>query len=386
MSERTTLSECTMNGMKLSIAYLAANSSFLTAGCARKASGLFPFTICLLVIASLCFRVNVLGADSAALGDYLDRCAESLARLRVEGNYFSFTWIETESQFEVLFQGQKTFTRHFSKRSSRKRLVRGDEKDYLAVFQENSKFAHVNSMIQTGSVLPGEYAVAENDVSALFGFVTHVKEDQTYFDVIDVCKFFQSPDTKINQKKIDDVTVTSLKRDTKELSVEMLLVPEFGWSIKRIVVDYPEGDGNGITKRQFDASEFEKREGIFLPGKLTISRFHPERKFPDLSWHLTDFKTNQKGDLDFDKALSEVPDYAPVTVQDALHLSPTRTIESGKVIVKTDDVMMQIARGGHKFMPGPDSPRFWLMAIGIILILIGGGRLAYKYFRGEATL
>ena len=339
-----------------------------------------------LVVTPLCFWANALGANGGMLGNSLDRCAESLARLRAEGNYFSFTWTDVGSQCELLFQSKKTFARHFSMRSQRVRLVRGDDKEYIAVFHEDGKFAHVNSMIQTGNVFPGEYAVAENDVAALFGFITHVKEGQTYFDVIDVCEFFRSPDTKISQKKIDGVAATSLKRDAKEISIEMSLVPEFGWSIRRIAIDYPKGDGNGITKRQFDASEFERHEDIFLPQKLTISRFHPEREFYDLSWHLTDFKVNQKGDLGFGEALSEVPDYAPVTVQDAIHLSPTRTIEKGKIVVKTDEVMMRAIRGDHKFMPGPDSPRFWFLSIGIIMILIGGGRLAYKYFKGEATL
>jgi hypothetical protein len=327
----------------------------------------------LLVIAWLCFGANVLGGD-------LDQCAESLGRLRVEGNYFSFTWAEIGSQCELLFQNQETFTRHYSMMSSRKRFVRGDSKEYLAVFQENGEFAHVNSMIQTGNVLPGEYAVAENDVATLFGFVKHVWEGQTYFDVIDVCVFFRSPDTKINQKQIDGTAVTSFKRDTKEFSIEMSLVPEFGWNIRRIVVDYPKGDGNGITKKQFDASKFEKREGIFLPGELTMSRVHPERKFSDLTWHLTDFKVNQKGDLDFGMALSEVPNYSTVTIQDALHLSPTRTIENGKIVVMTDEVMMRIIRGGHKFMPGPDEPRFWLLWLGILLVVIALGRMAYRHF------
>ena len=139
-----------------------------------------------LAIVSLCFGVNVLGADDGALDGYLDRCAESLSQLRIGGNYFSFTWTEIESQCELLFQSQGTFTRHFSSRSSRERFVRGDDKEYLAVFQENGEFAHVNSMIQTGNVSPGEYAVAENDVAALFGLVKHVKEGQTFYDVVGV--------------------------------------------------------------------------------------------------------------------------------------------------------------------------------------------------------
>jgi hypothetical protein len=45
----------------------------------------------------------------------------------------------------------------------------------------------------------------------------------------------------------------------------------------------------------------------------------------------------------------------------------------GKIVVKTDEVALAIARGGHKFIPGHDEPRFWMMALGIIMMLVGGG-------------
>jgi len=57
----------------------------------------------------------------------------------------------------------------------------------------------------------------------------------------------------------------------------------------------------------------------------------------------------------------------------------------GKIVPKTDENMLKLLRR-HGFVPGPDSPRFWFISIGIVLILIGGGRLAYKYFKREATL
>ena len=88
-------------------------------------------------------------------------------------------------------------------------------------------------------------------------------------------------------------------------------------------------------------------------------------------------------DEDF-KIMLDIPNYTPAFMQDAPQIEHIWL--DGKIVPKTNEAMLAIARGGHKFMPGPESPRFWFMAIGIILILIGGGRLAYKYIRGEATL
>jgi hypothetical protein len=45
----------------------------------------------------------------------------------------------------------------------------------------------------------------------------------------------------------------------------------------------------------------------------------------------------------------------------------------GEIVPKTDEVALAIARGGHKFIPGPQEPRFWLIALGIIMMLLGGG-------------
>ena len=52
----------------------------------------------------------------------------------------------------------------------------------------------------------------------------------------------------------------------------------------------------------------------------------------------------------------------------------------GKIVPRTDEVMLAIARGNHKFMPGPDSPRFWLMAVGIIMIVVALGKKLYDIF------
>jgi hypothetical protein len=49
----------------------------------------------------------------------------------------------------------------------------------------------------------------------------------------------------------------------------------------------------------------------------------------------------------------------------------------GKIVPRTNEAMLAIARGGHKFMPGPDNPRFWLVTISILMILAGLGKMLY---------
>jgi hypothetical protein len=59
-------------------------------------------------------------------------------------------------------------------------------------------------------------------------------------------------------------------------------------------------------------------------------------------------------------------------------------LDSG-IVPKTDENIMKLLRG-HKFMPGPAEPRFWMLWIGVTLILIAFGKFVYDHFRkkGEA--
>jgi hypothetical protein len=68
---------------------------------------------------------------------------------------------------------------------------------------------------------------------------------------------------------------------------------------------------------------------------------------------------------------TKIPDGTKVVLFDAQQIQYVWM--DGKIVVKTDEVALAIARGGHKFIPGPDQPRFWMMALGIIMMLVGGG-------------
>jgi hypothetical protein len=90
---------------------------------------------------------------------------------------------------------------------------------------------------------------------------------------------------------------------------------------------------------------------------------------------LTNFQIDNKKD---DFKVIDVPEGTPVFVEDIPQIRYVWA--DGKVQPATDELMMRIAQGGHKFMPGPDEPRFWLMAIGILLIVIALGRMAYRHY------
>jgi hypothetical protein len=80
-----------------------------------------------------------------------------------------------------------------------------------------------------------------------------------------------------------------------------------------------------------------------------------------------------KADVSENKIFNEmnIPNGTPVAMYDAPQIQYVWM--DGKPVLKTDEVALAIARGGHKFIPGPQEPRFWLIALGIIMMLLGGG-------------
>jgi hypothetical protein len=67
----------------------------------------------------------------------------------------------------------------------------------------------------------------------------------------------------------------------------------------------------------------------------------------------------------------KIPNGTEVHVRNALQIE--HVWMDGEIVPKTDEVALRIARGDHKFMPGPKEPRFWFIALGIIMLLLGGG-------------
>jgi len=120
------------------------------------------------------------------------------------------------------------------------------------------------------------------------------------------------------------------------------------------------------TEENFSAGKIEVRKGDIVDTPASQDK---------TEYILTNFLTDNRKD---DFKIVGIPDGTHVFAEDVPQI---RYIwAEGKIQPATDELMLRIARGGHKFMPGTEEPRFWLMAIGIILILIGGGRLAYKHF------
>jgi len=187
-----------------------------------------------------------------------------------------------------------------------------------------------------------------------------------------------------------------LRKSEGDLLLTLWIDPESSYAAKKIKVERQSGElqAGRVIRRESEIEDFSPTSGTYFPRK-----FYEERQNVGRTYEQKDGKPVEKlfitegkrryveiSDVRFDKPLgddsfrltSPIIDGTQVHIRDAPHIEYIWF--DGKVVPKTDEIMLAIARGGHKFMPGPAEPRFWMLTIGIILILLGGGRLAYKHF------
>ncbi|GHT27467.1 hypothetical protein FACS18942_06850 [Planctomycetales bacterium] len=75
------------------------------------------------------------------------------------------------------------------------------------------------------------------------------------------------------------------------------------------------------------------------------------------------------------------PDYTEVYMQDAPYIKYIWL--DGKVEPLTDELAISIAQGGHKFIPAPNESRFWMIAAGLIMIVIALAGKRRKYYKNK---
>jgi len=170
--------------------------------------------------------------------------------------------------------------------------------------------------------------------------------------------------------------------------------PEYNFALCRVKFLVTFEGFSSPAIHEFIISDFWRIGDFYYPAKFVMKSSIPPRKLMtndvqtmgdpyehEISVELSQFSFNNTFRKTDFRITTNVPDYTAVFMQDAPQIKYVWL--NGKIVPLSDDVALARARG-HGFMPGPDSPRFWFVSIGILLLLIGAGRLAYRYFvRGE---
>jgi hypothetical protein len=183
-----------------------------------------------------------------------------------------------------------------------------------------------------------------------------------------------------NLKAVQDADVITITGQKDDISCKFVFNIKYNYAMTEYNFDYV---GNNIDKgtillEYVKLDEFTQHKTMFFPTLLTknfsvvLSKENSTNPYKNSSKvYFSKFNTDVKKIDHSLKLKTKIPNGNPVEMQDVPQIQYVWM--DGKIVPKTDEVALAIARGGHKFIPGPDQPRFWLIALGIIMMLLGGG-------------
>ena len=216
--------------------------------------------------------------------------------------------------------------------------------------------------------------------------------------------FVETLPLDMKEEERDVIKYAVLSAKSQGCHFEIWLDPQHDFSVKRFLFRAEKDNeiARGVKAYSYEVVEYSSKEELYFPRKIMVETSEHERelmagvpgnmKMIKLPARTTkkevsffDIKINPKLTESSFRFREAIPDYTEVTVLNKRQIQHVWL--DGKVVPLTDELMLAIARGGHKFMPGPDEPRFWLMSIGILLCVLGLGKMLYDHIkktRGEA--
>jgi hypothetical protein len=217
-------------------------------------------------------------------------------------------------------------------------------------------------------------------LASTLGYVITVGNDDrsklnTFADIINVADIFietdNDPDNKDNliriEAKIEKFQIKMWFNSSQNYMIKKIQKKSLGvfggaelLSGEEVVFDGQLIDDIYLPSKfqfhgYFSTGKVEVREGEIVDTPATEDK---------LECILSNFRINHKNDF----VVTDVPNGTPVFMQDVPQIEYIWF--DGKIEPKTNELMLRIARGGHRFMPGVREPRFWFIAAGAVLIFL----------------
>jgi len=205
---------------------------------------------------------------------------------------------------------------------------------------------------------------------------------------VDILELLSKCELKVETDQIDEKNVLLLNGtwgNGNQIRVWFDHFPEC--NVVSIETTFPRSQPGNVFYSRYAVNDFTSRNNVIFPfrytediriagGEANSIQYDPVNV--RLTYQMKNIDTGKSfSESDFELTFaSDIPDGTPVNMQDAPHIE--HIWYDGRVVPKTDEVMLAIARGGHKFMPGPDEPRFWLWMFSFLLIALGLGKMIYN--------
>jgi len=323
---------------------------------------------------------------------------QSMGYRAVNGKYrLSYT---DNGNFHLGDGGERSFSRvdrkipetHDTHNSSEKKIQVSKSFEHHSLVIEDKGSIIFNTWLD--KKMTKEDIISTSGFQPVFGVVMRYRTDNGSFCVMMLKDFVQNADISFEESNED--TGRDLVRATMNVDryrVDVWFDPALNFALKRIRQEISQiTGGKQLISSEINVTSHKIVDGIYLPKEFCLEERRSAGRVEVRKGDTVDvpalqdkfeytidnfFVDNRRDDF----RIVGIPDGTPVFVEDSPQIA--RVWFDGEIIVRTDELMMQIARGGHKFMPGPDSPRFWFMTIGIMLFLLGCGKLAYDRFKKE---
>ncbi|MDR2170297.1 MAG: hypothetical protein LBP59_09160 [Planctomycetaceae bacterium] len=195
----------------------------------------------------------------------------------------------------------------------------------------------------------------------------------------DIYDSFKKMNLKSEKQQLNNSTIYKIIGEYNNRRYELWLNPEYEFMPIKISCCPLD---RKINFFDFIVKDQTKIKDIFIPTKYLLlmeSEYSIENKGKKETIKSVEKSEGEISNisLDFDfeekdyKITLPVPDGTQADVQDALQID--HIWYKGKVVVKTDEVALSIARGNYGFIPGVSDVRFWFMLLSLIIVLVGFG-------------
>jgi hypothetical protein len=244
---------------------------------------------------------------------------------------------------------------------------------------------HVNNNIIFNSWLKKQFTELDilmvSGFAPTFGYVITVGNDgrsklNSYADIIKVADIFTETDNDPDNRD----NLIRIEAKIEKFQIKMWFSPSQKYMIKKIQKKSSGASGGAeLLSSEEVVLESQLINDIYLPCRFQSHGYFSSGKVEvregetvntpatedKLECILSNFRVNNKNDF----IITDIPNGTNVFMQDAPQIEYVWF--DGKTEPKTNELMLRIARGGHRFMPGVYEPRFWLITAGAVLIVLG---------------
>ncbi|GHT14051.1 hypothetical protein FACS1894170_10680 [Planctomycetales bacterium] len=317
---------------------------------------------------------------------------QSVSRLMSDGSLYEYRALGDEDapRIQIVFEGNKQYETVIDKKQGYDSYLCCGNDNYLLVFFSGKVAERVFSFYE----IPDDTTQTSllRPWTGFLGVAPIYYNGMIHANVVELLK--KSKEYSIAKGEDDGSRVITCRGNAGLISFSVSLDIDHGFITKRLSFKNRIPDIGKVTEYSLVTKDFRELRGIFVPQMIEVTQavnggsldtpilgqfITVDPKPRHLRYELVNTPEIISGESVFEQMRKKITDGVPVTLQDAPHIDHVWV--DGKIEPKTDEVMLAIAQGDHKFIPGTDEPRFWFIALGVILIVVGftlKGRELYK--------